>query len=142
MVDEPGSFGFSKEQWLSGAGFTYAGGSAGGFLCDMFVEFGWLGVFPLFLLGFSYSYAWKKWKEGNDLWKIINFMKSNELQSIQNISKKIKKSYEYTYSLILILDINNLISHGSSIRFPWLSNFAKEVISLYNNKKWEDDNEI
>ena len=71
MVLSPGTAGFSIEDWNSAVGFVPAGGSAGGFISDLFLEFSWLGMFLSFLIGRTYARGWYLSQTKGGYWTLI-----------------------------------------------------------------------
>ncbi len=69
----PGSAGFTPGHWQGAVGFEPAGGNAGGFVADVYLEFHWGHVVGCGLLGWLYSLACHKWRLGQGLWTLIYF---------------------------------------------------------------------
>jgi hypothetical protein len=73
MRDMPGSSGIYDSEWISMLNFVPAGGNAGGFIPDLFLEFSWGMVLFCFLIGRLYSEAWKRWRVRGGLWVLLYF---------------------------------------------------------------------
>jgi oligosaccharide repeat unit polymerase len=73
MVDRPGSNGWRPSQWLSTVGWLPDAGSASGFVADTFIEFSWGGLLVCFLIGYFYTYLWKRSAITKGLWSLIYF---------------------------------------------------------------------
>jgi hypothetical protein len=73
MVWRPGTAGFETHEWHQAIGFEPAGGSAGGFISDLFLEFSWLAVIPAFLVGRSFSLVWYRSLTLGGVWTIFYF---------------------------------------------------------------------
>ena len=73
MRTAPGSSGISDSEWLSTFGFIPAGGNAGGFIPDLFLEFSWGCVIFCFLIGRFYSGCWIKWRTQGGIWVLLYF---------------------------------------------------------------------
>jgi oligosaccharide repeat unit polymerase len=73
METNPGKSGIPTSQWLDCVGFEPAGGSAGGFVADLFLEFSWGCAAICFLLGLLFSSVWRKWTTCGELWTLIYF---------------------------------------------------------------------
>ncbi len=71
MVTNPGLAGFTREQWEEAMGYKVPLGVAGGFVADMYLEFAWLYVIPLFLIGRLYRSVWLKWVSRGGVWSIL-----------------------------------------------------------------------
>ncbi|MGE4003829.1 MAG: O-antigen polymerase, partial [Planctomycetaceae bacterium] len=73
MRTDPGKSGIPTSQWLDCVGFEPAGGSAGGFVSDLFLEFSWGCILASFLIGMFCSAAWKRWVTHGGLWTLLYF---------------------------------------------------------------------
>lgn len=71
MVWNPGSAGFSANEWNSAVGFQPSGGSAGGFISDLFLEFSWFGMVVCFLIGRAYARGWYLSLTKGGYWTLI-----------------------------------------------------------------------
>ncbi|MBX3437493.1 MAG: oligosaccharide repeat unit polymerase [Planctomycetaceae bacterium] len=73
MRTDPGKSGIPSSQWLDSVGFVPAGGSSGGFVADLFLEFSWGSIIICFLLGLVFSTAWRRWITRGELWTLLYF---------------------------------------------------------------------
>jgi hypothetical protein len=73
MRTNPGKSGIPTSEWHDSVGFEPAGGSAGGFVSDLFLEFSWGCIVVCFLLGLVISTAWKRWVTRGELWTLLYF---------------------------------------------------------------------
>lgn len=73
MRDAPGSSGIYDSEWVNLLGFIPAGGNAGGFIPDVFLEFSWGMVLACFVIGRIYSACWKRWRTRGGLWIFLYF---------------------------------------------------------------------
>ena len=73
MQTEPGSSGISDSEWLRLLGFVPAGGNAGGFIPDLYLEFSWGGILFCYLIGRLYSSCWRRWRTRGGLWALLYF---------------------------------------------------------------------
>jgi hypothetical protein len=71
MKNRPGRAGFTSNQGFKAVGFEVAGGSAGGFVSDLFLEFAWMGIPIAFLIGRFYSWVWNRSIMRGGLWTLI-----------------------------------------------------------------------
>ncbi|MCA9025594.1 MAG: oligosaccharide repeat unit polymerase [Planctomycetaceae bacterium] len=71
MATDPGKSGISTSEWLDVVGFEPAGGSAGGLVMDLFLEFSWGAIPVCFLLGLMFSSIWKRWVSRGGIWTLI-----------------------------------------------------------------------
>ena len=71
MVVNPGTGGLSDEHWVEAVGSAPNRGSAGGFVSDMYLEFGWCGVIVCYLIGRVYAAFWIRSWERAGVWTII-----------------------------------------------------------------------
>ncbi len=73
MRTAPGKSGIPTSQWLDAVGFEPAGGAAGGFVADLFLEFSWGCIGVSFLLGLFFAAAWRRWVNRGGLWTLLYF---------------------------------------------------------------------
>lgn len=73
MQTDPGKSGIPTSQWYESVGFEPAGGAAGGFVADLFLEFSWGCIIVCFLLGMIFSTIWKRWVTRGQLWTLLYF---------------------------------------------------------------------
>ena len=59
MKNDQGRMGFTTRQLIDAVGFDLPRGVAGGFVADLFLEFGWALPFASFAIGVLYSRLWK-----------------------------------------------------------------------------------
>ena len=71
MVSNPGSAGFSAEEWNRAVGFKPVLGAAGGFISDLFLEFSWFGMILSFLIGRAYARGWYLSLTKGGYWTLI-----------------------------------------------------------------------
>ena len=71
MRTHPGSCGFSDNDWRAAVNFVVAGGSAGGFVSDLWLEFSWLAVIPAFLIGRLYAVVWRRSLTRGGIWTLF-----------------------------------------------------------------------
>jgi len=73
MSDAPGSNGFTPSEWYQCVRFIPSGGSSGGFLSDLFLEFQFFAVFVAFLIGLVFNILWWRSIVIGGLWNILYF---------------------------------------------------------------------
>lgn len=71
MVSRPGTAGFTTDEWIRSVGYEPAGGSAGGFVSDLFVEFSWFSLVACLLLGRVYANIWYRSLAHGGLWTLL-----------------------------------------------------------------------
>lgn len=71
LQTEPGLGGMGPSLWSEAVGSVPAGGTAGGFVGDAFLEWGWGGVLACYGLGFGFSWLWKRWASRQGVWTLI-----------------------------------------------------------------------
>ena len=71
LVDRPGVGAFTESEWDDAVGFVPTLGSAGGFVADMYIEFAWLAVVPLLLIGLLYSVIHSRSRTRGGLWTLL-----------------------------------------------------------------------
>ena len=71
MVTQPGSGGMTGPQWREALGWIPESGSASGFVADSFLELSWGGLILCYLLGWVFSYLWKRAVIDAGVWNII-----------------------------------------------------------------------
>ncbi len=73
MVTMPGSGGMTYSDWLGAVGWIPNAGSATGFIADSYLEFAWGCLIVSYLIGYFYSYLWKKSAIQRGVWSIVYF---------------------------------------------------------------------
>ncbi len=68
---QPGLGGMSTLKWRQAVGFLPAGGNAGGFVSDAFLEWSWGAVIACYGLGYFFSWLWKQWVSRGGVWTVI-----------------------------------------------------------------------
>ena len=71
MKTSPGMCGLTTLQWTEAIGFSPVGGSAGGFVGDLYLEWSWGGIFACYFLGLGFSWLWKQWIVKRGVWTMI-----------------------------------------------------------------------
>lgn len=71
MVNNPGMGNFEDFEWEEAVGFVPSRGTAGGFITDMYVEFSWLAVAPVFLIGALYSKSYQLSRRRGGVWTLV-----------------------------------------------------------------------
>lgn len=67
----PGLGGMSPWMWRQAVGFLPTSGSAGGFVSDAFLEWGWGAVVVCYGLGYFFSWLWKQWVSRGGVWTLV-----------------------------------------------------------------------
>jgi len=71
MRTQLGSGGFSQAEWNERLGWAPVGGSASGFVTDMFLEFSWGALILCYLFGRFYGYLWNKAARSKGVWTLL-----------------------------------------------------------------------
>jgi hypothetical protein len=71
METQPGLYGLTTSQWQQALGFDPALGTAGGFVADAYMEWSWGGVLACYILGYGFSWLWKRWVTRGGVWTVI-----------------------------------------------------------------------
>lgn len=103
MRTDPGRSGIPTSQWLDAVGFEPAGGSAGGFVADLFLEFSWGCVAISFLLGLLFSAVWKRWVTRGELWTLLYFE-----MMILSVHLVVQSLGAWLYRVILVMVLTAL----------------------------------
>jgi len=116
MRTNPGKSGIPTSQWLDSVGFEPAGGSAGGFVADLFLEFSWGCIIVCFLLGLAFSTVWKRWVTRGELWTLLYF----EIM-ILSVYLIVQSLGAWLYRVILVVALTTLfwrwnVGHRRTLR--------------------------
>lgn len=71
LATSAGKGGLNDAQWRELVGFEVAGGSAGGFIADLFMEFSWFTPLVCFLIGRVYFLAWRRASTRGGFWAML-----------------------------------------------------------------------
>jgi|GEM_PF-759526 len=67
----PGSGGIPFEQWQATLGWRPYGGSATGFVADLFLEFSWGAIVAAYLFGYLFGALWRRAARDKGLWIVL-----------------------------------------------------------------------
>ncbi|MBI1374428.1 MAG: oligosaccharide repeat unit polymerase [Phycisphaera sp.] len=71
MEAEPGTGGYSMNEWQGAVGFVPLSGSAGGFVADAYIELWWFGAILCYFIGRVYSYVWRRASLEGGFWLFV-----------------------------------------------------------------------
>lgn len=73
MREAPGLSGIEPHEWVESVGFVPSGGSACGFVADLFLEFSWATPLACTIIGGVYGFAWWKACRHRGVWVLLYF---------------------------------------------------------------------